>query len=58
MLGQKGTFVQKFNRAYEVPDDATRAFYPSTIIPPGAGCWELTLTTGKLRNVLVARVDA
>jgi len=58
MLGPKGTFVQKFNRAYAVPDDATRAFYPSTIIPPGAGCWELTLTTGKLRNVLVARVDA
>jgi hypothetical protein len=57
IFGPKGTFVQKFNRAYAVPDDATRAFYPSTIIPPSAGCWRLTLTTGKLRNALVARVD-
>jgi hypothetical protein len=57
MFGPKGTFVQRFNRAYSVPEDPTRAFYPSTIIPPSAGCWKLTLTTGKLRNMLVARVD-
>jgi hypothetical protein len=52
----KRTFVQRFNRAYA--DDTTKAFYPSTIVPPSAGCWKLTLTTGKLRNALVARVDA
>jgi hypothetical protein len=58
LFGPKRTFVQRFNRAYSVPDDPARAFYPSTIIPPRAGCWKLTLTTGKLRNSLVARVDA
>ena len=27
------------------------------VVPPSAGCWRLTLTRGKLRNSLVARVD-
>jgi hypothetical protein len=56
LYGPKRTFVQRLNRAYS--DDTTKAFYPSTVIPPSAGCWKLTLTTGKLRNSLVARVDA
>jgi hypothetical protein len=57
VVGPKRTFVQRFNRAYAVPDDAKQAFYPSTIIPPSAGCWRLTLTTGRLRNALTVRVD-
>jgi hypothetical protein len=57
VVGPKRTFVQRFNRAYAVPDDATQAFYPSTIIPPSVGCWRLTLTTGRLRNALTVRVD-
>jgi len=56
LYGPKRTFVQRFNRAYA--DDETKAFYPSYVIPPRAGCWKLTLTTGKLRNALVVRVDA
>ena len=55
LFGPKRTFVQRFNRAYA--DDTTQAFYPSTIVPPNAGCWKLALTTGKLHNALVARVD-
>jgi hypothetical protein len=55
LYGPKRTFVQRFDRAYA--DDTTRAFYPSTIVPPSAGCWKLTLTTGKLRNALVVQVD-
>ena len=26
-------------------------------VPPSAGCWKLSLTTGRLHNTLVARVD-
>jgi len=55
LLGPKRTFVQRFNRAYA--DDTSVAFYPSTIVPPRAGCWKLTLRTGHLRNALVVRVD-
>src|SRR5215203_2643183 len=56
LYGPRRTFVQRLNRAYAA--DSTKAFYPSTIVPPSAGCWRLTLTTGKLRNALTVRVDA
>jgi hypothetical protein len=55
IYGRKRTFVQKFFQAGT--EDQTRRYYPSIISPPSAGCWRLTLTTGKLRNALVARVD-
>ncbi len=55
LFGRKRTFLQRLNRAYA--DDTTRAFYPSTIVPPSAGCWKLRLRTGHLRNSLVVRVD-
>jgi len=55
LYGPKRTFVQKFQ--YAGTDDQTRRYFPSTVVPPSAGCWKLTLSTGKLRNSLVARVD-
>jgi hypothetical protein len=58
LFGAKRTFVQRFDRAYTDDLADTKAYYPSTVVPPSAGCWKLTLTTGKLRNSLVARVDA
>jgi hypothetical protein len=57
LFGARRTFVQRFNRAYTDNPNDPRAFYPSTIVPPNAGCWRLTVTTGKLRNALVVRVD-
>jgi hypothetical protein len=57
LFGPKRTFVQRFDRAYTDDPADTKAYYPSTVVPPSAGCWKLTLTTGKLRNALVARVD-
>jgi len=55
LFGRKRTFVQRFQQAGT--EHETRRYYPSTIIPPSAGCWRLTLRTGHLRNALVARVD-
>jgi hypothetical protein len=57
LFGAKRIFVQRFNRAWTDNADDPRAYYPSTVVPPSAGCWRLTLTTGKLRNALVAWVD-
>jgi hypothetical protein len=56
LFGPKRKFVQRFDFAGN--EDKTRLFYPSTVVPPSAGCWKLRLITGKLRNTLVARVDA
>jgi hypothetical protein len=53
--GAKRTFVQKFWEAGT--DDPANHYYPSIVSPPSAGCWRLTLTTGKLKNAVVARVD-
>lgn len=53
--GKRRTFVQKFWEAGT--DDPTHRYYPSIISPPHAGCWRLTLQTGRLRNALVVRVD-
>jgi hypothetical protein len=59
LFGAKRKFEQRLNRAYsDDTTDTTKAYYPSTIAPPSAGCWRLTLTTGKLRNALTVRVDA
>ena len=58
LFGPKRTFGQRFDRAYTDDPADTKAYYPSTMVPPKAGCWRLTLTTGKLRNALVVRVDA
>jgi hypothetical protein len=54
LFGHERTFVQRFPQAGT--EDQARRYYPSTIIPPSAGCWRLTLTTGRLRNALVVRV--
>jgi hypothetical protein len=56
LYGRNRTFVQKFQ--YAGTEDQTNRSFPSTIVPPSAGCWRLTLTTGKLRNALTVRVDA
>ena len=55
LYGRVRTFVQKFQYAWT--EDQTRRYFPSTVVPPSAGCWRFILTTGHLRNALVARVD-
>jgi hypothetical protein len=55
ILGRKKTFVQRLFEAGT--EDQSRRYYPSIIKPPSAGCWRLTLKTGRLRNALTARVD-
>lgn len=57
IYGPRRSFVQRFNRAYTNDTNDPKAYYPSTVVPPKAGCWRLRLRTGHLRNTLVVRVD-
>jgi hypothetical protein len=55
LSGRKRTVTQRFWEAGT--SDSTRRYFPSIVSPPSAGCWRLTLQTGKVRNALTVRVD-
>jgi hypothetical protein len=47
-LPRSRTFTQTFFAAQEL-GGAQRTMFPSTIVPPSAGCWVFTFKTGQLK---------